>query len=293
MEIFKCYQTENACYKRGRKATQTGILVHSTGAVNRELRRYVDAPERLGKNQYNNHWNKSTATKCVHAFIGYDKDKNIIVAETLPHDIACWGSGSGKNGSYNRDPKAHIQFEICQGSNTDAAYYWAAIGVAEEYCAHLCSMYGWSADKITSHKEAAIAGYASNHGDPQSWMRHFCDDMDKFRERVAMRLNGTKTPVESTEEKDEQEPAQEVETPTAGKIEVKTVVVELQQIKNGSKCAEVKTAQRILNALGYDCGTVDGIFGARTDSAVKAFQKAKGLTADGIVGAKTWAALLK
>lgn len=77
-----------------------------------------------------------------------------------------------------------------------------------------------------------------------------------------------------------------------------TVMIELTQIKNGSKCAEVKTMQRLLNALGYKGSngkalTVDGIFGTNSDYAVKAFQKANGLIVDGIVGKNTWNKLLK
>ncbi len=188
MEIIQAYLTKNPCYKKATPALPVGILVHATGANNRTLKRYVDSPERLGKNTNGNTWNRSDASTCVHAFIGYDKDNKVIVAETLPHKYACWGCGKGNNGSYNYDPTAHIQFEICQGSDTDADYYWKAIGVAEEYCAHLCKKYGWSAKKITSHVEAHKAGYASNHGDPTSWMKHFGDSMDKFRERVAARL---------------------------------------------------------------------------------------------------------
>lgn len=188
MEIIKAHLTKNDCYKTARKANHIGILVHSTGAVNKNLKRYVDSPDRLGKNQYNNTWNRPDTDKCVHAFIGYDKDKKVIVAETLPLEYACWGSGKGKKGSYNYNPTAHIQFEICQGSNTDKTYYKQAITVAEEYCAYLCKKYGWTADNITSHREAAEAGYASNHGDPCSWMKHFDDSMDKFRARVAARL---------------------------------------------------------------------------------------------------------
>ena len=120
MEILQAFQTENRCYKQGRKNKTIGIVVHSTGAVNRSLSRYVDAPDRIGKNRYNNHWNKAEADKCVHAFIGYDKDQKVIVAQTLPYEYVCWGSGKGKNGSYNA---THLQFEICQGSNTDEAYY--------------------------------------------------------------------------------------------------------------------------------------------------------------------------
>lgn len=190
LKIIKVHQTKNRCYQQGRKVTHSGILMHSTGAVNRNLKRYVDASEYLGENQYNNHWNSAKADKAVHAFIGYDKANKIIVAECLPLDISCWGSGSGKNGSCNR---THIQFEICQGSDTDAGYYHAAIAAAEKYCAHLCRERGWTADDIISHKEAAEAGKASNHGDPDNWMKKFGDSMDAFRARVNALLGVTVT----------------------------------------------------------------------------------------------------
>lgn len=50
--------------------------------------------------------------------------------------------------------------------------------------------------------------------------------------------------------------------------------------------------QERLNVLGYNCGTADGINGTKTQAAIKAFQKAHGLVADGIVGVKTWSKLL-
>ncbi len=70
------------------------------------------------------------------------------------------------------------------------------------------------------------------------------------------------------------------------------VTVTLTVVKNGSKGNTVKALQLLLNGLGYACGTADGICGSKTVAAVKKFQQAKGLTADGIVGAKTWEALL-
>ena len=54
----------------------------------------------------------------------------------------------------------------------------------------------------------------------------------------------------------------------------------------------VKTLQQLLNAKGYSCGTADGSFGAKTEAAVKKFQKAKSLTVDGSCGKNTWTALL-
>jgi len=289
MKIIQAFQTKNRSYKKNRAITPVGILVHSTGANNRNLSRYVDDVERLGKNKYHNHWNSALATKSVHAWIGYDINQEVIVAQTLPYTMACWGAGKGKKGSANYDPQAHLQFEICQGSKTDADYYWKAISVAEEYCAYLCQLYGWGVDKITSHVEAHKAGYASNHGDPASWMKHFDDNMDKFRSRVATRLGVSETPVIEVEEA----PATITKTPANENTGVKTVKVDLQQLKNGSKGTQVKTLQRLLNSMFYDCGTVDGIWGKKTNNAVIAFQTDKGLDVDGIVGAKTWEALLK
>ena len=61
-------------------------------------------------------------------------------------------------------------------------------------------------------------------------------------------------------------------------------------LRRGDKNASVSLLQTKLNAAGYQVGT-DGDFGPGTDAAVKQFQAAKGLTADGIVGPRTWTAL--
>lgn len=62
-------------------------------------------------------------------------------------------------------------------------------------------------------------------------------------------------------------------------------------LRRGNQGDEVADLQTILNArYGADL-EVDGNFGKATEAAVKAFQKSHGLIADGIVGAKTWAAL--
>jgi peptidoglycan hydrolase-like protein with peptidoglycan-binding domain len=59
-------------------------------------------------------------------------------------------------------------------------------------------------------------------------------------------------------------------------------------LQKGSNDPAVRDLQEALKALGYNPGTVDGVFGATTEAAVKAFQQAKGITADGIVGKITW-----
>lgn len=62
-------------------------------------------------------------------------------------------------------------------------------------------------------------------------------------------------------------------------------------LKQGSRGADVKKMQQKLKNWGYYTGSVDGIFGAKTKSAVIYFQRKNGLTPDGIVGKKTLAAL--
>ena len=71
-----------------------------------------------------------------------------------------------------------------------------------------------------------------------------------------------------------------------------TTVVGRPMVSYGSRGDAVRKLQELLNALGYDCGSVDGIFGSKTYAAVLAFQKANGLAADGIVGSLTWGKLV-
>ena len=61
----------------------------------------------------------------------------------------------------------------------------------------------------------------------------------------------------------------------------------------GSSGEDVRALQNTLKRLGFLKGAADGKFGAQTREAVKQFQQASGLTADGLVGRATWAALPK
>lgn len=68
-------------------------------------------------------------------------------------------------------------------------------------------------------------------------------------------------------------------------------VAQAAVLKQGSRGDSVKTVQQKLIRWGYLKGSADGIFGAKTKAAVIAFQKKNGLTADGIIGARTAQAL--
>ena len=72
---------------------------------------------------------------------------------------------------------------------------------------------------------------------------------------------------------------------------VEDTFTEAAVLRQGSSGSEVKEVQRRLKLWGYYKGSVDGVFGAGTKSAVIAFQKKNGLTADGVVGQSTYKAL--
>ena len=65
----------------------------------------------------------------------------------------------------------------------------------------------------------------------------------------------------------------------------------MANLKRGSKGSDVKDLQERLNALGYDCGEADGVFGSKTEAAVRRFQADNGLVVDGVAGMATQEAL--
>lgn len=346
MNITQYYQTKNRCYIAGRTIKPSGIVVHSTGANNAYIKRYVGPNDGiLGENKYGNHWNSASANKCMHAFIGKVADGSVAIYQTLPWNYRSWGVGAGKKGSYN---DSHIQFEICEDGLNNAAYYNEAFTAAKELCAYLCQLYGISTDNIVGHYEAYQAGYGSNHGDPKPWQKNFGDSMDQFRADVAAMI-GTVTP-----EKAEQKPMQYIVSGTRlamregagtshdvllrldtgtevtgtpvnaewvkityqGKTgycmakfldavapqrkpetemepeQAEGEVIDMNTLRSGSRGTQVLVLQWLLERAGHSPGTADSIFGAKTLAAVKAYQAAKGLKADGIVGHDTWSKLL-
>ena len=184
----KIFLTKNPCYQAYQKMTPKGIVVHSTGADNPYIKRYVQPDDGvIGKNIYGNDWNNPNTDVCVHGFIGKDKDGNIKFYQTLPFDVCCWGVGGGVNGSYNYSP-AFIQFEMCEDDLRDKSYCKACYDKAVKVCAYLCKKYGLSVNNIVSHHEAYLRGYGSNHYDPANWWDKFGYTMDGFRKAVKKKL---------------------------------------------------------------------------------------------------------
>ena len=292
MEIIRYYQTENPCFKTGRKITPSGIVVHSTGANNPYIKRYVGPDDGiLGVNKYGNHWNKASANKCVHAWIGKVADGSLKIYQTLPWDYRCWGVGSGKNGSYNA---SHIQFEICEDGLQNEDYYRKAFDLAIGLSAFLCKKFSIKPENIVGHYEAWAAGYGSNHGDPRTWQRKFGGSMAQFRADVKTLLNGDNSPAEGVEIKagETADKAQESGQKAKKTPQTGSGVVTMNTLRSGSRGTQVKVLQWLLNDKGFECGKADGIFGNQTLSAVRAFQQKHGLSVDGVAGKNTWTKLL-
>lgn len=224
MNLHKLIFTENACYKAGKKITPKGIMVHSTGANNPMLNRYVGPDDGLlGKNKYNNHWNQPMDRQiCCHAFIGKLADGTVATYQILPWNHRGWHGASGPKGSCNN---THIGFEICEDGLTDATYFGKIYREAIELCAMLCKEYNLTEKDIIDHREGHALGIASNHGDVRHWFSKHGKSMDTFRAEVKKLLA-------------ESEPKQETEKPaTLYRVQVGAFKVKgnaeryLQQVK--------------------------------------------------------------
>lgn len=196
MNLHKLILTENECYKVGRTITPRGILVHSTGANNPTLKRYVNPNDGLlGKNLYNNHWNQfrpAGRQVCVHGFIGKLENGTVATYQTLPWNYRGWHGGSGANGSVNN---THISFEMCEDGLNDVVYFNKIYKEATELCAYLCKLYNLNEKTIIGHYEGHQLGIASNHGDPRNWFSKFGKNMDTFRADVKKLLGGVSQPI--------------------------------------------------------------------------------------------------
>ena len=185
---FEAYARNNGAFKAARPmptGSPAGIIIHSTGANNLNLKRYVNAPEICGENPYRNYFDRADSDVCPHAVIGKDKNGEVKAAKLLPWNVCCWGCGSGSKGSYNYAP-AYIQIEIAEDALNDRAYFEEAFGLAADLCQRLMKNYPTiKPENVISHKEACARGYASNHGDPEHWLARFGKNMDWFRSLVA------------------------------------------------------------------------------------------------------------
>lgn len=273
LTIYKRYFTASDCYKVGINQTPKGVQVHSTGANNPWLKRYVGPDDgRLGVNKNGNYSNKPGSDVCASAYIGKLADGTIAVYQSLPWNYRCWLSGKSTNGNANQ--LGYIGFEICEDGLQDEQYFNDAMQTAMLLTAHLCELIGAMPDEkgpcgmnVMDHRELHAAGYASNHADIRHWLHKHGKTMDDFRARVReIMLEGIEVEYVDT---------QEMQRPT---------------LRMGSRGTDVEKLQTLLREHGYLIAP-DGVFGYATKSAVEAIQQEHRLMVDGVCGPMTWAAL--
>lgn len=292
MNLHKLIFTECDAYKAGRKIEPKGIMVHSTGANNPNLKRYVGPDDGLlGKNDYNNHWNMPKVGASVHAFIGKLKDGSIATYQVLPWNYRAGHCASSANNT-------HIAFEICEDGLSDATYFNKVYKEAVELTAMLCKEY--NLDPMTNvicHSEGYKKGIASNHGDVMHWFPKHGKSMDTFRADVKALLKGEEKPAEEYSLvqfiKDVQKACGASVDGIAGPETISKTVT-ISRHKNRTHAA-VKPVQKRLAQLGYSVvGKADGVAGPKFEMAVIAFQEDNNCWVDGVITAqnKTWKKLL-
>ena len=188
--------TANDCYKAGRTITPKGVMVHSTGANNPLVARYVQPVEgqkdeaqlkaEIGGNRNANDWNNPGLDVCTHAFVGKLADGGVGTVQTLPWNHRGWHAGTGTSGGSANN--THIAFEICEDDLTDEGYFRKVYQEAVELTAMLCKTYNLNplADGVViCHSEGYQRGVASNHADVMHWFPKFGKSMDTFRADVS------------------------------------------------------------------------------------------------------------
>ncbi len=194
--------------------------------------------------------------------VQYVCDWTGTVYHCVPDDRKAWAVGNGNSRCVN--------LEICHATNGDD--FERAYGTAVEFAAWYLGKRGWGMDRLISHDDARRMWGGTDHTDPIDYFREYGKSWQQFCSDVQDALVGAytakRTPVDdSTQQRPD------------------------GLLRKGDSGSAVHNLQSRLNALGYSCGAVDGIFGNRTRDAVRAFQRDHGLSDDGIAGPLTFAAL--
>ena len=313
MDLRKCLLTKNNCYKTGEKITPIGVMWHSTGANNPNLKRYVQPDDgKLGVNPNANDWNRATPggrEVCVHAFIGKDKNGDVCTYQTLPWNYRGWHCGGAGNDRY-------ISFEMCEDDLKDRSYFNAVYKEAVEFTAYLCKLYGFNPkgkNVIICHQDGYKLGIASNHSDVYHWFNKYGKTMDDVRNDVAKAMGesgeistskpATSKPSTSSAEikvdgwwgVDTTKLLQKIfKTPVDGIVSNQDPAQKKYLLRADSKAWDFKgqgNGSDLIGAMQKKVGVKDdGFMGPKT---IKAWQKYLGVSVDGKMGEKTVKALQK
>lgn len=186
--------------------------------------------------------------------------------QSIPFNEIAWAAGDGRNGPGNRKS---IHIEMCVNSDGD---YLKTVQNTIEVVRYLMPKFGIPVSNVVQH----------NH-----WSGKNCPRFMRSGEK------GVTWEQFISKLQTEQAPAPQPEKPVQPKPEPKPKPEPVKEsvpypghpIKRGSKGKDVERVQRAVKV------SVDGIFGPATEKAVKGYQTRHDLTADGVVGPKTWSVM--
>lgn len=267
MVITEAICTGNSRYKAAQKFTPRGVVLHSIGT-----------PQPSAKALYN-YWQNNGSQYVVHYMVD-----DAIILHCMPDNYKCWHIGSPGNAQYlgieMGEPR---QIHYTSG----ARFTVSDLAAAQQYAkatyknavwliAQLCKKYGWDPyTAVETHYDITRRKLSNtDHVDPQ----HLWDglglgiDLAKLRKDVAAEMGGSSSAPTTPS------------TPTSS---------DHPTLRKGDRGEAVVRMQQLLIKAGYSFNPwgADGIWGDYTDSVVRAFQSKSGLSADGICGKLTWAAL--
>lgn len=282
MNIIEAICTQNRCYKTSGALSPVGAVLHSVGCPQPLAKVFVDM------------WREDRSQYLTHYVLD---DQGIY--HTMPNNRRCWHVGSPGNSKWLGiemcEPK---QIKYTSGAKftipdkaAAQAYAKACYSNAVWLLAKLCKEYGWDPQTaILTHNEVTRRKLSNtDHVDPE----HLWTGLGLGYTLAGLRNDVAAAMGKAPAEKPAAPAAPAPSTPTTTTKETR-YTMELRNLKKGCDGEDVRALQILLIGRGYSCGSygADGDFGSKTDEAVRAFQKAKGLSVDGIAGRNTMAALL-
>lgn len=196
--------------------------------------------------------------------VQYVCDWTGTVYHCVPDDRKAWAVGNGNSKCVN--------LEICHATNGDD--FERAYGTAVEFAAWYLGKRGWGMDRLISHDDARRMWGGTDHTDPIDYFREYGKSWQQFCSDVQDALGGAYTP--------KHENGGQSSAPRSDGL-----------LRKGDRGDAVRQLQERLNALGWNCGAADEIFGNKTRDAVRAFQRSRGIADDGIAGPITMSELDK